>query len=298
MANPNGTVTLTQSVLPTRTRVDGVWQNLDATLVPNPDGTWSPKVAQVPLRLSGGGTTPMAVLGDDKLGATIGAPMTLPTPTVSGPTATYTDVLPGVDLQITARNIGGFSEVFVVHDATAAANPELATLALPMESTGLTVAIDKAGNVSGKDRLGRTVLTAPAPTMWDSAEPVATARTNLSGPSREPAGRVTRSTPQGPGAAAKVAKLGVAMRDEQLELTPDQTLLTGSATKYPVFIDPTPTWSYADGTFSGWATITKNHPDTKYWKSTPDPDGHMQVGYSGKITSRTLLNFSEGGRED
>ncbi|MFI1995287.1 FG-GAP-like repeat-containing protein [Actinoplanes sp. NPDC020271] len=285
-------MTLNQSALPVRTKVGDTWQDLDATLVRNVDGTWSPKVAQTSLRISGGGNSPMAVLGDSKLGTTIGAPMTLPEPIVAGPTATYANVLPGVDLQVTARTVGGFSEVFVVHDATAATNPALSKLALPMAPTGMTIATDKAGNVTGKDRLGRTILSAPAPTMWDSTEPAKPGRASLDGIDRDPAGQPIRSTLRGPGAGAKVAKLGAAIRSGRLELTPDQSLLSGAATKYPVFIDPTATWTPVAGGFSGWATISKNFAGTNYWKNTPDPDGHMQVGYSGEITARTLMNFS------
>ncbi len=64
---------------------------------------WSPAVTTSPVALSGGGSGPLAVL------ATAGRTLTLswsagalPTPTLSGSTATYANVLAGVDLIVTA----------------------------------------------------------------------------------------------------------------------------------------------------------------------------------------------------
>jgi hypothetical protein len=54
VANPSGTFTLTRFPVPVRTRVDGKWTPLDATLRTNPDGTISPAVTTEPLILSGG----------------------------------------------------------------------------------------------------------------------------------------------------------------------------------------------------------------------------------------------------
>lgn len=282
MTNPDGSVTLRQSATPTRKKVDGAWQDLDATLRRNSDGTWSPRLSQAPLRLSGGGTAPLASVGVAALNASLGAPVALPEPTVTGATATYPEVYPGVDLAVTARPSGGFSEVFVVRDAKAAANPALTTLDLPLTATGMTIATDAAGNLTGRDGIGRTVLAAPAPTMWDS-----------SGAGR-PAGSGARaaSSFRGPGLSARTARIGAAAGSGRLRLTPDRGLLTGSATKYPVYIDPSFTWLPAAGTFSGWATITKKYPSTNYWKTTPDPYGRMQVGNAGSILSRTLINFN------
>jgi hypothetical protein len=292
-ANPDGTVTFLQSASPSRKKVDGQWRNLDATLIRNPDGSLSPRLSGTPLTLSGGGSSPMAVLGVAGLNAAIGAPMTLPEPTVSGATATYSAVLPGVDLQVTAHTSGGFSEVFVIQDASAAANPALATLALPLSTTGLTVATDNAGNLTGTDNAGRIVLTAPSPSMWDSANPSTASTLDAAGISRTAeTGQAATSTAKGPGATAHRSKMGTAVRGGRLELTPNKTLLSAATTRFPVYIDPTFEWQPAAGTFSGWATISKNYPDTNYWKSTPDPHGRMQVGYSGSILSRTLVNFT------
>ncbi|MEU4155632.1 hypothetical protein [Actinoplanes sp. NPDC026670] len=293
-ANPNGTLTLTQSASPTRMKINGSWQDLDATLVPNADGTWSPKVARTPLKISGGhDDTPMAVIGDAKTNATVDAPMDLPPPVVSGPTATYLNVLDGVDLQVTARPSGGFSEVFIVNNAAAAAKQELATLAFPVATNGLTIGVDASGNLAGKDKGGRTVLTASAPTMWDSTDTANPTRKDTNGLTRDSkTGQFAVSTPQGPGVSARTARVGAKVRPGHLDLIPDKKLLTGKETKFPVYIDPQFVWESDGSATTGWSTITKNFPATNYWKSTPDPRGRMQVGNSGSILSQTLLNFA------
>ncbi|MCW3845580.1 LamG domain-containing protein, partial [Micromonospora yasonensis] len=99
-ARPDGTVELTQSAVPTRTRVDGQWKNLDPTLVRHADGSITAAVTTNQVRLSAGGTGPLAELTSGDRAVSLTAPMPLPAPVLSGPTATYPDVLPGVDLTV------------------------------------------------------------------------------------------------------------------------------------------------------------------------------------------------------
>ncbi|MEV6631638.1 FG-GAP-like repeat-containing protein [Actinoplanes sp. NPDC051470] len=282
IANPDGTMTLSRSATPTRARVDGEWQDLDPTLVQNPDGSWSPRVSSTPLVLSNGGPGAMATMSGTGLSAGIVPPEPLRAPTVVGDTATYAQVLPGVDLKVTAKPHGGFAEVFVVADAGAAANDELTELVMPTELSGVTLTTDDAGNVTGTDRTGSTVLTAPTPKMWDSTMPA----TKVRGPA------TTKSSFRGPGAGARTALVGTRVRNGKIELTPDRKLLDGAATRYPVYIDPAFTWSVSGGKYNGWSTVPEQFPRTKYWKATPDPLGRMQVGNpSGRIKSRTFINF-------
>ncbi|AEV87822.1 hypothetical protein ACWT_6809 [Actinoplanes sp. SE50] len=296
-ANPDGTLTMTRTAAPIRQRVGGQWKNLDATLTANPDGSLSPAVSTSPVVLSGGGTSPLAKLSGAGLGFDLSVPMTLPKPTVAGDTATYADVLPGVNLQATASVYGGFSEVFVVRDAAAAANPALKKLVLAAHPSGITLASDAANNVAGKDAAGRTVLSAPTPLMWDSTTTAATTTTQRSAvtpstTSRNAGAARAASSPDGPGAAANVAPLPTTATSTGITLTPG-SMLQDSTTHYPLYIDPDFQWTPASPTLSGWATVAKSHADSNYWKATPDRQGFLQVGYSGDtIVSRTLLNFA------
>ncbi|MGC5019821.1 LamG-like jellyroll fold domain-containing protein [Micromonospora sp. DT47] len=282
-ARPDGTVELTQSAVPTRTRVDGQWKNLDPTLVRHPDGSITAAATTNPIRISAGGTGPLAQMTSGDRALSVTAPLTLPKPTLSGPTATYAEVLPGVDLTVRVNGGGSFSHVFVVKNRQAAANPKLAALDLATTTKGVTLAADTAGNITGRDRAGQTVLTAPAPAMWDSA----TRSTTQAGPTS----RDATSSPAAPGEDAKTAPIGVKVSAGKLRLTPDRALLDDARTVYPVFIDPTFTWTPVGPTMSGWATISYQHQSTNYWKNTPDPIGRMQVGNSGSQRSNTLINF-------
>ena len=282
-ALPNGQVRLTQHATPMRKMVGGMWKDLDATLVRHPDGSIAPRLTTSEVSISPGGSAPLAELTSGDRTLTVDAPVPLPAPTLSGPTATYRQVLPDVDLVVRVDRNGGFSHVFVVHTPKAAANPALRTLTLGTKANGFTLDVDGTGNIAGRDRAGATVLSAPAPIMWDSSASGATGPAARSAPN---------STAAAPGRAARTAPIKVRMQGRQLHLTPDQALLTGPKTTYPVYIDPTFTWTPAGSSRGGWASISYQHQSTNYWMTTPDPADRMQVGNSGVQRSNTLINFS------
>ncbi|MEV4824521.1 LamG-like jellyroll fold domain-containing protein [Micromonospora sp. NPDC049274] len=281
-ADPNGQVRLTQHATPTRTRVAGRWANLDPTLVERADGSIAPAVTTSQIRISPGGQAPLAEMASGDRTLTVQAPMPLPTPTLSGPTATYANVLPDVDLTVTVNASGGFSHVFVVRTPQAAANPQLATLTLGTGATGFTLSSDAAGNISGRDRSGAAVVTAPAPIMWDSSA------SSAAGPAARGDGM---SGSAAPGQGHRTAPVAVRVRPGKLDLSPDQKLLKGPETTYPVFIDPTFNWTPTGSSRGGWASISYQHQSSNYWMDTPDPIGRMQVGNSGSQRSNTLINF-------
>lgn len=271
-ANPNGSYTVSVTPAPVRKKVNGTWRDLNATLTRNPDGTISPTLAADPLVLSGGGHAPLATMRHDVYALSLTEPTDLPTPTLSGDTATYHDVLPGVDLVVTATTVGGFSDVYVIHDAAAAANPKLgALLTANVTTKGLTVSTDQAGDIRAETARGQQIFAAPAPEVWDSAT----------------SGGGAASTTVAPGTHAHHGSLAAGMHGNTLTLTPDASVLHGSHTEFPVFADPS--WSALD---SGWATVAENYPNDNHWDSSAESQGYMQTGQADTgFWADTLLNY-------
>lgn len=298
--DPSGSFTIDQSFAPVRVKQGGVWRNLDATLRFNRDGSVSPNVATDMLTLSGGGNGLLAVMiAPAGRSMSLSWPTALPKPALSGPTATYSTVLPGVDLVVTATTMGGFSETLVVKTAQAAANPALSSLKLAIQTTGdLTTSTDAAGNTTARATAnGEPIFTAAPPIMWDSASapssspaapkasptpksapsPAQTSNSAATTGQTSTAQRIPRaSTATQPGSAAHIAKIktsyaagssGTNQRAGTLNLVPDRGLLTRTSTVFPVYIDPTfvPPGG-GGGTKMAWAQTDTINKDASHWK--------------------------------
>jgi hypothetical protein len=288
-ADPGGTLTLTQSAAPVRAWQDGSWRDLDATLHVNADHSLSPNVSTTGLTLSGGGTGPLATMSATGHVLALSWPTALPAPAVSGATATYPAVLPGVDLVVTADAQGGFSDTLVVKNRRAAADPALARLTMEATSNDLTVTADAAGGLrAAATGRGEPVFTAAPPTMWDSATTAATARPAGPGPAA-----ASTATAPGPGAhaapieataapltgaAARRAGPGTGRhpRSGTISLRPDKGLLTDPATVYPVYIDPTWVTQNAGSSRQAWAQTDTIDKSAAHWKPS-----NLQNGYCG-----------------
>jgi hypothetical protein len=279
-AQPDGSFTLSESAAPVRAKVGGAWKNLSAQLVENHDGTYSPAVSTDPLTLSGGGTAPLATMVDGSYSLALTAPMSLPRPEISGDSATYPNVLPGVNLTVTAHTSGGFSEVLEIENAAAAANPALKTLAFATRAKGLTLKAGQDGTIAALASDGATVFSAPAPDMWDSAGAGAGTSAAAKSADATKAGRAGTgeplvSTDAAPGAAAHTAPLGVSVTGDHITLAPNLGLLTGApgtGVAYPEFIDPT--WDPAGSAASSWAYVSSDFSGQEYY----DTSNYLQMG--------------------
>jgi F5/8 type C domain len=276
-AEPNGTFTMTSSQKPVRVERDGVWLPIDATLARNGDGTYSPKAAALPMAFSGGGTAALVTITDPNSPAgkpatvSMSWPAALPAPVVSGDTAVYRGVFPGVDLRLAATG-DSYSEVLVVHDAAAAANPALASLHMAMTATGLSLRPGKGGAFAAVDPQGKTVFTYAAPTMWDSSD----GRTGPAPTADDPGSATVRTlgTAFSPArtpatATARATDPAKAATTETVTLTPPAGALTRTGNTYPLYIDPGPTWGQ-----NLWVTVDSQGSE---WTNT-SYSGAVEVG--------------------
>jgi hypothetical protein len=283
-ANPDGTFTTTEYVQPIRTRVGGQWTDIDTTLVKQANGTYAPKAALTAMSFSGGGDTTFAEMDKDGRSLSLDWPHKLPRPKVDGASATYANVLSGVDLRITA-SAEGFSHVLVVKNAKAAANPELAKLELPLDTNSVKLSKTEDGGLEAKaNGSGGTVFEAPQPMMWDSSH------TTDGGESASPSPSPSASASADPGAVdavsppdgAQVAHVSVDTSADTVTLKPDAALLTGKDTVYPVYIDPV----YKTANRSSWTMVSSYYSGSSFWKFSDDEGvGRCPADVSYRCTS-------------
>ncbi|MCX4964400.1 FG-GAP-like repeat-containing protein [Streptomyces sp. NBC_00654] len=279
-AQPDGSFSVKRYGSPIRLFRDGAWVATDPSLTFAADGTVVPRASTVSVAFSGGGTGPLLSGVKDGRTLTLSWPTELPTPVLTENVATYSEVLPGVDLQLKAE-VEGFSQLFVVKTAEAARNPELATLTYKMKTVGLTVSADaESGSLAAVDPAGQTVFTSPTPLMWDS-------RTDSSTPAARSATVAGEGSAAGdifeppPGAAD--AQMPTTVSGDSIEIKPDQALLTGSATTYPVYIDP----SWAWGKKENWTRVYKKYPKSSFWNANEV----ARVGYENETNGLSRSFF-------
>ncbi|MFC5724575.1 VCBS repeat-containing protein [Streptomyces gamaensis] len=287
-ANPSGTFTTEEHVVPIRVRKNGALVEADPTLVRGGDGTVRPKAASVGLEFSGGGKGPMTTITRDGRSMALSWKGELPEPSLDGDTATYAEVLPDVDLKLRAA-VTGFQQLLVVKSRKAAESSELRTLRFALDAQGVQVRADRDGNLKAVNPAGQEVFTAPTPTMWDSSgvragAPVRVARSADSRASRAAAPAETAAEEGGfvPALGAKEAPMDVAVGDGSLRLTPDKDLLTSPETTFPVYIDP-----HVSGARQNWTTVAKNYPGTSFWNKS---DNIARTGYESE-TGGTWRSF-------
>ncbi|GIF23615.1 hypothetical protein BJ973_004224 [Actinoplanes tereljensis] len=209
----DGTATTENYVTPRWVRrADGSWTGLDTTLRRTGD-TLTPVATLLPVTFSAGGSGPFATIASGTRSVALTWPAPLPEPVVAGPSATYPEVLPGVDLKVTAL-AQGFSEVLVVKSAAAAANPKLSTVTFGTSANGVKLSAAADGGVRAVDGSGAEVFTSPRAMMWDASGNALT------------------------GAPPRMRAMGERLDGANLHVVPDKGFLADPATRYPVSIDP------------------------------------------------------------
>ncbi|MFG2645911.1 FG-GAP-like repeat-containing protein [Streptomyces sp. NPDC048370] len=282
-ALPDGSFSVKRHGTVVRLWRDEAWVAADPSLEFDTDGSVIPKATSVAVKFSGGGTGPMLTGVKDGRTLSLTWSRPLPRPTLEANVATYAEVLPGVDLQLKAE-VESFSQLLVVKTAAAAQNPELDELRFTMDTVGVDVTKDaETGMLTATDPAGQPVFTSPAPLMWDSTTP---------SPQAGAAARTLQATEETPapadvfepGAGSVGAEMGTAVSGDTLTITPDQELLTGTETTYPVYIDPEWAW----GEWQHWTRVYQAHPDNSYW----DAKGDVRVGYESQTGGKDRISRS------
>lgn len=242
-AVPRGGFAARVSLVPqqVRARPGGRWVPVDTKLAVRA-GRVAPAATAADVSLSDGGSGPLYTLSSGPDSLSVSWPYgPLPVPVLTGPTATYPDVLPGVNLLVSATDTG-VQVLIEVMGADAAANPDLASITFPVTASGVSLTADSLGNLTAADSSGNELYAAATPQMWDSS-----ATSQVTGPT---AGEIPGNSPE-PGDLQSVVAVQVGAGSSSLTLTPDASVLSGPGVHYPVFIDPNwnsqttgkPSWS-------------------------------------------------------
>jgi hypothetical protein len=131
-------------------RGDGSWAAVDTSLVADASGV-HPRAVSGGTALSGGGSGALVsgvLPGGRRFG--VSWPSVLPVPSLSGDTARYAEVSPGVDVVVAARP-AGFEFSVVLHASPAAG---VFPLRVPVSAAGLSVGTTSAGGLLVRDGSG------------------------------------------------------------------------------------------------------------------------------------------------
>lgn len=289
-ALPGGGFTMEQSSEVRRVLLAGVWADVDTTLRASADGTFRPVAAGIDLALSGGGGAPLVKIGDSGASIALTFPVPLPVPALQGDTATYAEVLPGVDLEVRAHP-ESFTEVLVVKTPEAARQPALRTLRFGTAVSGGRLAAQPDGGFALLDGAGRVVLDSPQPRMWDSNS----TDTPPGGPADPtppaPGDRISEATgapadQHAPAEGDTVAPMVATLTPGAVELKPPDAVLTDPTLTYPLYIDP----AVAAGR-PRWAMVNRTYPTATYNNWTDADQGVGYNSYSGINLKRLFWQF-------
>ncbi|MFE3122433.1 LamG domain-containing protein [Streptomyces hydrogenans] len=261
-ANPDGgTFTLEKSIVPVRVKDGTGWVQPDATLERREDGSIGPKAAVVDVSFSSGGPgTDLVSIGKDSQSVSMGWPGQLPEPRLEGERAVYENVLPDVNLILTAT-VEGFRQVLEVETPAAAALPELQAIDYSLEADGLRLREGVVGSVEALDGNGQVVFRSPTARMWNSAGD--DTAPDGSGVSTQSAGvrampgaageaeTAVQDVPElvappqegdplsGPRAGDEAAVMEMELGRDSLTIVPDAALIAATeAEDFPLYIDP------------------------------------------------------------
>ncbi|GIH03514.1 hypothetical protein Rhe02_15810 [Rhizocola hellebori] len=220
--NTDGTTTRRISAKPVNFKAsDGSWRSFDATLVPDGD-RWRTKSSEVQVSLAGSHTSSaeLAILtlpGGQELAYDLRGAARVD-PVVSGSTAKYLGVMPGLDIELSANSATN-KETLILHSKEVANS-----WVFPLRLKGLRASIEKNGSVVLRDDKDAVVARIPRGWMQDSKF----------------------LTHEGDFVKSDAVTYELIDGGTALKVTADRKWLDDPARVYPVRVDPTTTF-YTDG---------------------------------------------------
>lgn len=246
---------------------DGTWIDASSRLVPADDGSWTTQATPVGIAVGGPGSRLFRFVNDGG-SVELSWPGVLPVPVVEGSSATYAEVLPGVDLVVRAQ-ISGVGTYLVVKDAAAARNPALDRIDFGFRVDGATATAKDRG-LAFNSASGMAKFKLAEPYMWDSRGKVGL----------EPSREAVSAAPD-----ARMAKMEIVAAGNTLQVTPDLGLLRSADTQFPVVIDP-----YVHDDPTAVVRITEDWEHVNRWSDD------AKLGYNGWTSpyyrSRMYYNFT------
>lgn len=272
-ALPTGTLQAELSAGPARVKAsNGDWAEIDTTLVRHADGSVGPRVSASPMVLSGGGNDELIRIADGDASLALGWRSELPTPELSGSTATYREVLPEVDLVVEV-GAEGFSTFLIVGSPEAAADPAVRDIRFDLSGSAVNTRITADGGFQARDSEGRVRFESPVATAWDSAEIPPRERDSVEALIEPPMEVVEEESE-------------ISISDGALVLTPDTDLLDDPDTVYPVVIDPAISTTRSQ---TYWVSIQSN--GTRYVNHATEKARVGRVWGTPTYAARALYRF-------
>lgn len=284
-AHPDGTYGRSIAAEPVRFKSGASWRDINLDLHVGESGRIEPKAAPGNVRFSAGGDQPMTEITADGVTLRTDWVDELPEPTLDGPTATYTDVFPDVDLKLTMTTTGT-TQVLVVKDRAAALNPALDQIDLPVKVTNGSVDAARGG-FEIKDSARRVVARSTQPLMWDSSGEAV-----VDGEPVEPeTDAAVEVRTDGPVAGDEITSIPLDVQANQMTLAPVSAALEGHDVEYPLYIDPSVTYDRSARTM-----VFKQNPTMEFYNwSNSNGEGVGYQNYNGTSTKRLFFRFTVSG---
>ena len=258
----------------------GAWRDPSTRLIREADGSWRAEaaVAQVSISPGGSAETPLASISDGSAEVRLTWPERLPPATIDGGTATYAEVLPGVDLVVRA-GLESVETLLIVKNRESSRHPNVRSWSMPIAtSEGLSSKTHPNGAVSLIDRAGVERMRIPPALMWDSS-------------GKQP-GNKSPHAPLADVAETRTVPVVTRLAEGRITTQAHGEFLDDPETVYPVVIDP--------AVSLGQTRVLRVTDDWSQWGG--QVGSHGKVGYNGWSSpyyrSRMFYQFTWGKNSD